>query len=154
MKLKGIPSIGLTLAAGLVALTLSPIAAQAASASSARNGQIHFTKDCSTYFGAAGDHCTIITSDFDLIAAGSRISYDQAAGKPADLLDSNVVLDAGTGNRAVGRCTLDLGTGHGLCTFSDGTGSLIGFQARLDVVCPGPVCSVDGTFRFAPQPDR
>ena len=39
---------------------------------------------------------------------------------PAGMLDSNVVLDAGNGNRAVGRCTLDLVTGLGLCTFSDG----------------------------------
>jgi hypothetical protein len=71
---------------------------------------------------------------------------------PADLLDSNVVLYAGSGNRAVGRCTLDLTTNLGLCTFSDGTGSLAGFQARIDVVCASPEgtpCRWDGTYRFA-----
>ncbi len=51
----------------------------------------------------------------------------------SDFLDSNVVLDAVTGNRAVGRCTLDFQTFLGLCTFSDGTGKFAGFEARVDV---------------------
>jgi hypothetical protein len=46
------------------------------------------------------------------------------------------VLDAGGGNKAVGRCTLDGATGPGLCTFSDGTGRLAGFGARVDVSPP------------------
>jgi hypothetical protein len=148
--------VGLTLAAGFVALTLSPNTAEASeSASSRRNGQVHLTKDCSTYTGAAGDHCTITASNLDQIAIGSNIFYDQAAGVPTGLLDSNVVLDGGSGNRAVGRCTLDLGTGIGLCTFSDGTGRFSGFQARLDVSCgAGSSCRVDGTFRFGSEPDR
>ena len=141
--------VGLTLAVGFVTLTLSPTTAKAESASSARNGQLHLTKDCSEYTGAAGDHCTIISSDLDRIAIGSKIFYDQAAGTPTGLLDSNVVLDGGSGNRAVGRCTLDLGTGIGLCTFSDGTGRFSGFQARLDVTCgAGSSCRVDGTYKF------
>ena len=59
-------------------------------------------------------------------------------------------------SRAVGRCTLDLATGLGLCTFSDGTGQLAGFQARVDVTCPGDgiVCDLDGTYSFAPSADR
>jgi hypothetical protein len=52
------------------------------------------------------------------------------------MLDSNVVLDAGDGSRALGRCTLDFATGLGLCTFSDGTGRLAGFHARIDVSAP------------------
>ena len=53
-------------------------------------------------------------------AAPSRLAdcyYNQPAGIPAGLLDSNIVIDAGNGNRAVGRCTLDMTTGLGLCTF-------------------------------------
>jgi hypothetical protein len=148
MKFKDMTTIaGLTMAAGLVALTLSPSTALAA--------EVHLTKDCSVYTGAAGDHCTITASDLEQIAIGSKFFYDQAAGIPTGLLDSNVVLDGGSGNRAVGRCTLDLGTGLGLCTFSEGTGRFIGFHARLDVTCgAGNSCSVDGTYRFSPQPDR
>jgi len=108
------------------------------------------TKECSEYFGAAGDWCTVTVSNLRRLPVGSRILYSQAMGVPAGLLDSNVVLDAGDGNRAVGRCTLDLATGLGLCTFSDGTGQLAGFQARLDVTCPGDgiVCDLDGTYSF------
>ena len=57
------------------------------------------------------------------------------------------MIDAGSGNRAVGRCTLDLATGLGLCTFYDGTGELAGFEARVDVTCSGgPDCDWDGTY--------
>src|ERR1043165_3607236 len=99
-----------------------------ASASNAQNGQLHVTKQCSQpqYQGLAGQFCTITSSNLDEIKVGSRIFYDQAAGIPAGMLDSNVVLDAGGGNRAVGRCTLDGGTGLGLCTFSDGIGQFAG----------------------------
>jgi hypothetical protein len=67
------------------------------------------------------------------------------------LLDSNIVLDAGNGNRAVGRCTLDLATGLGLCTFSDGMGRLSGFNARIRVSPPtdGLNWHWDGTFGFS-----
>jgi hypothetical protein len=112
------------------------------------------TKECSAYTGAAGSFCTITSSNIEQIGVGSKVFYDQAAGIPTDLLDSNVVLDAGSGNRAVGRCTLDLETGLGLCTFSDGTGQFTGFQARVDVSCSGASCSLDGTYRFSPQPPR
>ena len=81
----------------------------------------------------AGSFCTITSSNLSRILVGSTIVYDQAAGIPAGMLDSNVVLDAGNGNRAVGRCTLDFSTGLGLCTFSDGTGRFAGFQARVEV---------------------
>jgi hypothetical protein len=60
---------------------------------------------------------------------GSRIYYDQPAGIPDGMLDSNVILDAGDGNRAIGRCTRNALTGLGLCTFSDGTGRFSGFSA-------------------------
>lgn len=157
MKTKKITTmIGLTLATVFAALTLSSGTAEAAQhESSEKKGQIHLIKDCGGYHGAAGDHCQITASDFDRIAPGSNIFYDQAAGTPAGLLDSNVVLDGGSGNRAVGRCTLDFGTLTGLCTFSDGTGRLKGFQARLDVTCGRDlVCSVDGPFNFDSQKDQ
>ncbi len=46
--------------------------------------------------------------------------------------------------------------GQGLCTFSDGTGEFIGFEARVDVSCPGDGvhCTWDGTYGFRPRPPR
>jgi hypothetical protein len=142
------------LVAGFLTLTLSlSTGAASVSASSAQNGQLHATKECSEYTGAAGGFCTFTSSNLAELVVGSKVFYDQLPGIPTGLLDSNVVLDAGDGNRAVGRCTLDFGTGRGLCTFSDGTGQFTGFEARVDVLCPpGPSCSWDGTYRFRAQP--
>lgn len=142
------------LLAGFVGLSLSLSAGAASvSASSGRNGQLHLAKECSQYTGQPGDFCTFTYSNLAQIDIGSKVFYDQAAGVPPDLVDSNVVLDAGNGDRAVGRCTLDIGTGRGLCTFSDGTGELSGFEARVDVVCTngGLNCTWDGPYKFNPQ---
>jgi len=120
-----------------VALTLAlSTGGTSVSAASEHSKALHVTKEGSQYFGAAGQFRTITSSNLPRIKVGSRVYYDQAAGTPAGLLDSNVVLDAGSGNRAAGRCTLDLSTGLGLCTFSDGTGKFAGFNARVEVSPP------------------
>ena len=141
MRLKVIPTFALVLIAGAAFLIPSlSMGVASVSASSARNGQLHVVKECfPTYTGHAGDYCTITSSNLAQIPPDSRLYYDQAAGIPTGLLDSNVVLDdmTGNGNRAVGRCTLDLVTLLGLCTFSDGTGNLAGFHARVDVLRGG-----------------
>jgi hypothetical protein len=138
--------------AGFAALTLSlGRGLTSVSAQSARNGDLHVTKECSQDKGAAGDFCTITSSNLAEIAIGAKVYYDQAAGIPAGLLDSNVVLDAGNANRAIGRCTLDLTTGLGRCTFSDGTGQFAGFSARVDVDCTSG-CHWDGSYSFSPPP--
>jgi hypothetical protein len=124
-----------------------------ATVSASRTRPLHVTKECSEYAGAAGGFCTITSSNLALIKVGSRVYYDQPAGIPAGLLDSNVVLDAGNGDRAIGRCTLDLTTGLGLCTFSDGTGRFSGFNARVEVSPPSevePDWSWKGTYSFSP----
>jgi hypothetical protein len=157
MKFKVMTTIlahALTRVAGLGALTISlTMGAASISAQSGRNGQLHVTKECSAYTGAAGSFCSFTSSNLAEIKIGSKVFYDQAAGIPAGLLDSNVVIDAGAGNRALGRCTLDLTTGLGLCTFSDGTGQFTGFTARVDVDCRSG-CRWDGTYSFSPEPDR
>ena len=134
----------------LMAASVGPASVSA----SERTRELHVTKECSQYNAAAGSFCTITSSNLAKIPIGSKVFYDQAAGIPAGLLDSNVVLDAGHGNRAVGRCTLDLATGLGLCTFTDGTGRLAGFQARVDVSYLGPDWAWEGTYSFTPRDDR
>ena len=51
---------------------------------------------------------------------------------------------------AIGRCTLDLQTGIGLCTLSDGTGGFAGFHARARVTPPtdGVNWHWDGIYSF------
>jgi hypothetical protein len=148
----------LVVIAGLVALILALSTGAAPVSASERNRkhrQLHATKNCAEYTGLAGSFCTITSSSLPQIKVGSKVIYDQAAGVPAGMLDSNIVLDAGEGNRAVGRCTLDLVTRFGLCTFSDGTGELAGFHARVDVShLGGRDWAWDGTYSFRREGDR
>lgn len=123
------------------------------SASSDRDGELHVTKECSQYTGLAGSFCTITSANIAEIRVGSKVFYDQPDGVPQGMLDSNVVLDAGRGNRAVGRCTLDDTTNLGLCTFTDGTGQFTGFHARVKVDCTS-VCRWDGTYSFGSEHTR
>jgi hypothetical protein len=144
--------------AGLVALILALGSGAASLSASEKNGKsrpLHVTKDCLTSTGLAGAFCVITSSNLPAIKVGSKIFYDQAAGVPAGMLDSNVILDTGGGDRAVGRCTLDFATGLGLCTFSDGTGRLAGFRARVDVSSlGGRQWAWDGTYRFRSEHER
>jgi hypothetical protein len=124
-------------------------------ASDARNGQLHVTKECSQNTGMPGTFCTITSSNIDEIKVGTKVFYDQQAGIPAGMLDSNVVLKVGPGDWALGRCTLDGSTGSGLCTFSDGVGPFTGFHARVDVShIGGPNYAWNGTYGFKSQPER
>jgi hypothetical protein len=116
------------LVAAFVVLTLSlPVLA-----ASARRGELHVIKDCSTKTADPGSFCVVTSSDLPEIVVGSKVFYFQSPIPSTGLQDSNVVLDAGDGNRAVGRCTLDLVTRIALCTFSEGTGTFIGFHARIN----------------------
>ena len=141
--------------AGVGALALAFTTGGASLSASGGHRPMHVTKECSEYTALAGSFCTITSSNLRGIKKGSKVIYDQAAGIPKGMLDSNVVLDAGNGDRALGRCTLDFGTGRGLCTFSDGTGELAGFHARVDVShLDGPNWAWDGTYGFSHDEDR
>ena len=135
-------------AAGIAVMALALNSGVASVSASGRTRQLHVTKECSQNTGAAGSFCTITSSNVLGITVGARVYYDQAGNIPTGMLDSNVLLDAMNGNRAVGRCTLDYATRLGLCTFSDGTGNLAGFHARVDVDCRSG-CRWDGPYGFA-----
>jgi hypothetical protein len=156
MRLKVITStfaLALLLVAGFVTLSLSTGVASVSASPERKQGPLHVTKECSEYTGQAGSFCTFTSSNIAPIKVGSKVFYDQAAGTPTGLLDSNVIIDAGDGNRAVGRCTLDLSTNRGLCTFSDGTGEFAGFNARVEIDCTAG-CRWDGTYSFIPEREK
>ena len=138
-----------------VSPTGSPVISNpAASASVARSGDLHVTKECSAYTGAAGDVCTITSSTVKEIAVGSTVVYAQAANFSTLSLDSDVVLDLrGPGNNtASGHCRLNLVTGIGVCTFSGGTGKFTHFRASANVsYLGGPDYAWDGTYGFDPR---
>jgi hypothetical protein len=129
----------------LSVLTLAP----SVLAASPRYGNLHVTKECTAYTGAAGSFCTITSSNLKAITVGSKIIYGQAAGTTA--LNSDIVLTSGIGNTAVGHCYLGLADGLGLCTFSGGTGAFSGFLASVTVTARTTVekgWNWDGTYGF------
>jgi len=141
----------------LTAGFLTSVSGLAADPGSRRGGDIHIIKECS-HFNATkpGPYCTIASSNIAEIPAGSRVNFaqnpyvPQSGSYPNGLLDSNVVVDAGNGNAAIGRCTLNFSSYSGLCTFTDGTGKLAGFHARVDVaLTTSPNYSWTGTYHFA-----
>jgi hypothetical protein len=141
----------LALVAGFVALTLS-LSPGVASASSPRSGELHVTKECSQYTGAAGGFCTITSSNVKAIEVGAKIFYAQALAYP--ILDSDITLVAGPGNTAFGHCHLDLVTGLGLCTLSGGTGKFTHVNASVVVSVDSSVTDGwhwDGTYSFSPR---
>jgi hypothetical protein len=109
----------------------------------------HATKDCSGFTGLVGAFCTIRSSNVKAVKAGSKIFYFQLAGKTA--LDSDIVIYVGPGTVATGHCLLHFATGTGLCTISDGTGTLAGFHARVRVTADSSIPKLwhwDGTYSF------
>ena len=105
---------GLAAAAGFIAVIHSLSGVTPVLAYSPPRGQLHITKLCPTYTGAAGDHCTVATSNITELPSGTTVYYDQAFGIPAGNLDSNIMIYVSSGNWAVGRCTVEGATGHGL----------------------------------------
>jgi hypothetical protein len=111
-----------------------------------RSGDLEVTKECSEYTGAAGDFCTITSSNIGEIAAGAKIIYAEAAAEGN--LDTDVVLDAGSGNTANGHVVLDLAASKGTVTLSGGTGTFVGFEAHADVTEEGGSWRWSGTYSF------
>jgi hypothetical protein len=144
----------------VVTLGLALTTGAASVSAAGRGGRFTATKDC-TGFAVGANFCTLVNiSDPKLarLLEGTNLYYEQpglfllADGSP--LLDSNVALDAGSGNKARGRCTFDPTNGLGLCTIEDGFGTLTRLHARIDVDCTaGLVCSVSGTYGFGDSED-
>jgi hypothetical protein len=149
--------------AAFAAIALSAFAAPTpAAAQEGQKGQLHVQKICpsATFTGAPGSYCTITVSDLAEIPAHvARVYYDEPALLPIGpiaFIDSKIVLYVGPGDWAAGRCTVDVSTAQGLCTFLDGTGSLAGFSARLNVRIDftAGITYWDGTYSFSPLPPR
>lgn len=114
----------------------------------ARSGDLHVTKECSAYTGLAGDFCTITSSNIEEIEAGAKVIYAEAAG--GGTLDTDVVLDAGSGNTAKGHVVLDMDANKGTATFSGGTGKFVGFEAHADVTADSEgLWHWEGTYTFS-----
>ena len=136
----GLPKsvLGLATAVALLAaLGFSVTAASSQNQAPRGTKSFRATKDCSGFTGLVGAYCTIRSSNVKAVKVGSKIFYFQVAGKTA--LDSDIVIYVGPGTVATGHCLLRFATGAGLCTISDGTGTLAGFHARVRVTADSSI---------------
>jgi hypothetical protein len=149
----GIPmsvAIGTTVVLSLVLTT--------ASASAAEVRTFTGQKNCSTAVTISpptpGGYCLITQSTLKILM-GAKVYYTNAT-VVAGILRSPVTLVASDkrGSTATGQCTYYRPAfyppGHGLCTYSSGTGKLAGFRANVVVgppTSPG-VFSLAGTYWF------
>ena len=118
----------LVLAAALTAA--AGVSVASVSASSPRSGSLSITKECTKYSGAAGDFCTITSSNVPWIRRGMKVIYANAFDNG---LDTDVLLTAGHGSEAYGHVTLDATGSFGTVTFDGGTGAFRTFHGRADV---------------------
>jgi hypothetical protein len=146
-----LPKSAFVLAAGVAVLAALGFSVSAASSQTAQGTKaFHGTKDCSGATGLAGGFCTFRSSNVEAITVGSKIFYLQAAGKTA--LDSDIAIFVKRGSVATGHCLLRFATGVGLCTVSNGTGTLAGFHARVRVTADSSIPKLwhwDGTYSFS-----
>jgi hypothetical protein len=147
----GLPKSVFGLVAGAALLTALWVLVPAASSQSQTPGgtkEFHGTKDCSGFTGLVGAYCTIRSSNVKALKVGSKIFYVQDAGKTH--LDSDTIIYVKRGSVATGHCFLG-GNGVGLCTMSDGTGTLAGFRLRVRVRASSSIPKLwhwDGTYSF------
>jgi hypothetical protein len=148
----GLPKSSLGLVAGALLLVVLGFSVSAASSENQAlrvTKALHATKDCSGFTGLVGAYCTIRSSNVEALKVGSKIFYVQVAGKTA--LDSDTVIYVKRGSVATGHCLLRFATGDGLCTISDGTGTLAGFRFRARVTASSSIPKLwhwDGTYSF------
>ena len=141
---------GIKSAFGLLLAAVVAGAFAVAGSASPRSGDLHVTKECSQYFGHAGEFCTIRSSSLNTIDRGMRVIYLSAAG--ATSLDSDLVLDGPGNNDAFGHVTLDFLTRSGVVTLDGGNGRFRGFHASVDVTYDAQtgLWRWDGTYSFTP----
>ena len=126
------------------------VASSAGSTASPRSGELHVTKECSQYFGNAGEFCTITSSNIPQITQGMRVVYASPADFVTLTLNSDIVLDGPGNNDASGHVLLNIQTGSGVVTLTGGTGRFSGIHATVAVTYSGGTWHWDGTYSFTP----
>ena len=118
----------------LVAVAAVSLAATASAAlrPAAATKALHVTKECSEYFGNAGEFCSITSSSIAAIEPGMKVVYLSDLGGNG-VLDSDIVLSSGRSGTATGHVVLDTHTLQGRVTFAGGTGKFTQFRADVDV---------------------
>ena len=121
-------------------------AALAPVASASSGSSLNLSKTCDNL-----GTCTVVASNVAALPVGTTETYyGPQYGDP--VLSSRVVISSSYagGGTATGECSWPLRTATGICTFSQGTGALAGFHARVTVSANGDFSLFhwDGTYRL------
>jgi hypothetical protein len=140
-------------AGGLSALSLgiAVLATPVAAADAPKMQPLTLSKDCSQYSGAMPSVCTVLESNVPALKNGTKILYYGPVNDSPAFSSSNVVLDNGAGDTAMGNCIVDNAAGpKGMCAFYAGSGSLTGFMAIVQVTVDAKqVWHWDGSYTVA-----
>lgn len=117
---------------------------------SPRAGELQISKECSEYRGAAGEFCTITSSNVKAIKVGAKVVYLQPLNADGTV-DSDIVVTNGRGSDLYGHVTLNATTMA--ITFSGGTGQFVHFSgsAVVTVTDAGTASELwhwDGSYTF------
>jgi len=130
-QLQNAVSIGGAVIGAMLLATPAPAAAPALA-------DLKIVKECSQYTGDTPSFCTVIESNVAAIPKGTKIWYwgpDLGVADPV-MTNSAALIDAGIGNTALGHCIVDqrdAANQVGMCAFSAGSGTLMGFNAIIKV---------------------
>lgn len=115
---------------------------------SSESGTLHVTKECSQYSGKAGAFCTVVSSNWDAIPAGSKIVYTDADAADGGS-DTDLVINTPNGDTAYGHVVLDGKTQTGKVTLKGGTGRFAKLTGDLAVApLAAPNYSWDGPYSY------
>jgi len=116
--------------------------------SALRSGTLYVTKECSEFTGEAGSFCTIASSNFGPLPAGSKVVYAEAVTADGGL-DTDIVVTTPNGETVHGHVVLDGATQTGTVTLAGGTGELATIAADLVVAPLGePNYSWEGPYSY------
>ena len=109
------------------------------------------SKDCSQFSGGVPSSCTVLESNLPALKKGTKILYYGPVNDNPTIMSSNVVLDNGAGDTAMGNCIVDNGAGpKGVCAFYAGSGALAGFSAIVQVTVDAKqVWHWDGSYAIS-----
>jgi hypothetical protein len=126
----------------VVATTIFAFSVLASSVSAASPKNFHLNKTCVSNF-----LCTVVTSDFKAIPAGTDITYTVTGDGSDGLAYPTIVVRNGS---TTGVCDWNQPAGPVLakCTFGTGTGRLTQFHLAVDVTFDGTYWFWDGTYWF------
>jgi hypothetical protein len=113
----------------LAALPAILIAAPCVADGAAKMHPFSLSLSCDEWTSEEPSFCSVIESNVVALKKGTKILFYGPVVDRTSFSSSNVVLDDGVGDTAIGNCIMDYEAMKGMCAFHAGNGSVAGFTA-------------------------